>query len=153
MSSQPGMLIYEDPAAADGWFRFLIGGILALTFVLGIVFLTIDKVAAAVMFAVTIFDGLLFYFIFPRKYQIYSDRLVVVLGGPFTKTIKLWGIKSVSHVAGSNAFASGGLRFANSTEYVVQIVRSDGLPLVVAPASHEYFIAQLNQAIELAKKG
>jgi hypothetical protein len=149
---QRGMLVYEDQALTAWWIKFLLGGLLVLTLILGFVFLRIDKAGAGVIFGVTVFDGLLFYCVMPRKYQIYSDRLVIVLGGPFTKTVKLSDIKSVSRVAGSNALGYNGLRFSSSTEYVVQILRYNGMGVVISPSGRDYFIDQLNQAVKLLPK-
>ena len=145
------MLVYEDEALTAWWLRFLLGGVLVLTLVLGIVFLRVDIAGAGVMFGVTLFDGLLFYSILPRKYQIYTDRLVIVLGGPFKKMVNLSDIKSVRRVAGSNALGYNGLRFTTSTEYVVQILRYNGMGIVISPAARDFFIDQLNQAIKQAQ--
>ena len=145
------MLLYENEALTAWWLRFLLGGILVLTLVLGIVFLRVDVAGAGVMFGVTLFDGLLFYCIMPRKYQIYTDRLVIVLGGPFRKTVNLSDIKSVGRVAGSNALGYNGLRFTTSTEYVVQILRYNGMGIVISPAARDFFIDQLNQAVKQAQ--
>jgi hypothetical protein len=144
------MLIYEDQPAVAWWYKFLLGGLLTLTTVLGIVFIRVDMVGAAIMFGTTVFDGLLFFCITPRKLQIHSDRLVIVLGGPFAKTVQLSDIKSVNHTSGNSALAYPGMRFATSTGYVVEILRKSGMSVLISPTSREFFIDQLNQALKSA---
>ncbi len=39
------------------------------------------------MFGITLFDALLFKVILPRQYQIFEDRLRILMGGPFAINI------------------------------------------------------------------
>jgi len=68
------ILIYEDTPQYDLWLKLILGGLLALTFILGVIFIYQDTEAAIVMFGVTLFDALLFKAILPRRYQIFEDR-------------------------------------------------------------------------------
>jgi len=140
-------LTYEDSARYDFWLKLILGGTLTLTLVLGIVFIFSDTAGALVMFGVTAFDALLFNAILPRRYQIYQDRLRVVLGRPFAFNISFSTIKEARSATGSAAFMYGGLRFATSFRSIVEIVRSKGLNVVISPASRDAFLEQLNQAL------
>nr|NGX53905.1 hypothetical protein [Chlamydiota bacterium] len=51
-------LVYEDTPRYDFWLKLVLGGILALTLVLGIILLFNDVEAAWVMFGVTLFESL-----------------------------------------------------------------------------------------------
>ncbi len=115
---------------------------------LGIVFLPSAVAAAGTLLGISLFDGLLFYCILPRKYQIYADRLVILMGAPFSKTIRLADIKSARRVAGSYAFGYNGLRFTTSSDYVVEILRQRGMGIVISPAGREYFVDQLKRALQ-----
>ena len=140
-------LVYEDSPQYDLWLKWIIGGTLALTLVLGIVFLPFDVVGALAMFGVTVFDALLFNAILPRRYQIYQDRLRIVLGKPFAFNISFDTIKEARPAGGSTALVYGGIRFATSAKSVVEIVRSKGLNIVISPANRDAFLEQLSQAL------
>ena len=125
------------------------GGVLALTFILGVVLLFEDVGAAWVMFGVTLFDVLLFKAVLPQRYQIFQDRLKIVLGGPFALNIPLSNIKDARPASGSKAFVYWGHRFATSSSGVVEIVCSRGMGVVISPANSDIFLKQLNQALKL----
>jgi len=81
------MLVYEDKPRYDFWLKFVLGGTLALTFVFGLVLLLQDVTGALVMFGVTVFDFLLFKASLPSRFQVFQDKLKIVLGGPFALNI------------------------------------------------------------------
>ena len=76
-------LVYEDTPRYDFWLKLILGSVLALTLILGVVLLSEDIIGAWVMFGVTLFDALLFKAILPRRFQIFQDRVKIVLGEPF----------------------------------------------------------------------
>ena len=143
------ILLYEDTPKYDFWLKFILGGFLALTFVLGVVFLYQDTEAAIAMFGITLFDALLFKAILPRRFQIFEDRLKILLGGPLAINIPFSNIEEAKPATGRKAFAYWGIRFATSTAHVVEIVRKKGLNLVISPRNDDMFLEQLNQARHL----
>ena len=142
-------LLYEDTPKYDSWLKLILGGVLALTFILGIIFIYQDTEAAIAMFGITLFDALLFKAILPRRYQIFEDRLKILLGGLFSINIPFSNIAEAKPASGRKAFAYGGLRFATSARNVVEIVRKKGLNLVISPRNDDMFLEQLNQARKL----
>jgi len=140
------ILIYEDKPKYDLWLKLILGGVLALTFILGVIFIYQDTEAAIVMFGVTLFDALLFKVVLPRRYQIFEDRLKILMGGPFAINISFSNIEEARPASGRKAFAYNGLRFATSTRHVVEIVRKKGLNIVISPRNGDMFLEQLNQA-------
>jgi hypothetical protein len=145
MNQLKGYLVYAEQAPYSWWLKLVLGGVPLVTLALGIWALAEDIFVAAIMFGVTIFDGLLFYFIMPRKYQIYSDRLVIVLGPPFNMTVPFADIKEVRAASRDYAVIYTGVRFATSTKHVLEIRRRKGTSTVISPDS-EMFLEQLNQA-------
>jgi len=141
--------LYEDIPRYDFWLKFILGGILALTFILGIILISEDTEAALAMFGITLFDALLFKAILPRRYQIFEDRLRILMGGPFAINISFSNIEEAKLASGRKAFAYRGLRLATSTHHVVEIVRKKGLNLVISPRNDDMFLEQLNQARQL----
>ena len=140
-------LIYEDVPKYDLWLKIILGGILAVTFVAGVVLLFDDIVEALAMLGVALFEAFLFKAILPQRFQIFEDGLRIVLGGPFAINIPLSNIREARSASSFKTFAYGGIRFATSTRYVVEIVRKKGLNLVISPASGDMFLEQINQAI------
>ncbi|MFC1995368.1 hypothetical protein ACFLVM_00610, partial [Chloroflexota bacterium] len=126
-------LLYEDIPHYDFWMKLILGGIPTLTFILGIIFILEDTEVAMVMFGITLLDGLLFKAILPRRYQIFEDRLRILLGGPFAINIPFSNIAEAKSASGSKAMIYSGLRLATSTHHVVEIVRKKGLNLVISP--------------------
>lgn len=146
-SNQESFTLYEDTAKYDLWLKLLLGGILAFTLVMGLYLLTVDRTGAYIFLAITAFDGLLFYTILPRRYQVWSDRVIIVLGKPFAVNIPLATIKEARPVAGVKAFIYGGVRFATSAKSVVEIARHRGLNFVISPSNRELFLERLAEAM------
>ena len=147
------VLIYEDKPRYDLWLELILGSILALTLILGLVFLTVDIIGAWVMFGTTLFDALLFRAIMPRRFQIFEDRVRILLGGPFALNILLADISEVRPASGREALIYWGIRFATSSSGVIEIVRRKGLSVVISPLNTDMFLEQINRALELARYG
>lgn len=141
-------LVHEDIPRVDFWLKLLLASILALTLVLGVWLLFEDIVGAIAMFGITLVDALLFRTIIPRRYQIYSDRIRIVLGSPFALNIPFHDIAEARSVSGWKAFAYRGIRFATSTQSVAEIVRRKGLGVVISPGDRDAFLERLRQALD-----
>ena len=146
------MILHEEPAEYDNWMRLLF--LIPVGLVIAAIFLACNQASneeywgCLVSICEVVLLALLFYFIMPRKYQIYQDKLRIVLGKPFGINISLSTIKEVKHSSGIKAFVYAGIRFATSSRYVVEIVRNQGLNYVIAPKNGDIFLEQLNQAIK-----
>ncbi len=140
------MLLYEDTPVYDAWLKYIIGGILAITLVPGIILLAYDTAGAVAMFVVTIFDAALFRVILPKRFQIYEDRIRIILGGPFAINIPFTDILKAEPAPSSRAMIYWGIRLATSTRHVVEIDRRHGLSVVISPAHEDMFLNQLDQA-------
>ena len=149
----PAFLLYEDTAGMDMWLKLMLGGILVMFLVLGGVLLFQDKGDALGMFGIAVFYTLLFKIIMPQRYQIYSDKVKIVLGGPFAWNIPFSTIKEIRSASGVSAFAYSGIRFATSSKNVVEIKRSRGCNVVISPANKEVFLEQASKAIKAASRG
>jgi len=141
------MLIYEDTPKYDLWLKLILGGVLALTLILGTIFIHQDSEIALVMFGVTLFDALLFKAILPRLFQIYQGRVRIVLGGPLAINIPFSNIRTVRTVSARKVFVYWGNRFATSTHSIVEIVPNKGSGWVISPANRDMFLEKLNQAL------
>ncbi len=144
-------LVYEDVPRYDFWLKAILVGIVAITFVAGaLLLLTCDIEEAWVMFGMSLFYTLLSKAIMPQRFQIFQDRLKIVLGGPFAFDISFSNIREVRRASAGKAFAYWGIRLATSTQGVVEIVIKKGLNLVISPTHPDMFLEQVNQALGAA---
>ena len=139
-------LIYEDTPRFDIWLKLILGGVLAYTLILGLLLISEDIGVALLMFVVTLFDALLFKAVLPQRFQIFEDRMKIILGLHFAINIPFSDIADARSVSGSKAFAYWGIRFATSTRCVVEIVRKRGLNLLISPGQDDIFLERLNHA-------
>ena len=145
--SEDAYLVYEDRAAYDAWLKWLLAVTLGVTLVPAIVLFPYEPVGAWVLLGTTAFDALLFHAILPRRYQILSDRLKIVLGRPFAINIALTSIREARPAGGMVTMVYWGVRLATSARTVVEIVRYRGLDFVISPAHREEFLTHLKQAM------
>jgi len=150
----PAFLLYEDTPKMDTWLKLLLGIFPVLFLVLGCILLFQDKEDAFVMFGLVVFYPLLFKIIMPQRYQIYNDKLRIVFSGPFAWNIPFSTIKEVRATPGVKAFAYSGVRFATSSNNVVEIRRSRGCcNVVISPSNRDIFLEQANRAMKSAGHG
>ena len=147
-AQKESQLLHEDVAEYDSWLKLILGGTLSLTLLLGVYLLYVDRTGALICFGVTIFDALLFYAILPQRYQIWTDRIRIVLGKPFSITLPLSTVTEARAASGVKAFAYRGVRFATSSKTVVEIVRHRGWNFVISPANRKVFLERLAEALK-----
>ena len=141
------MLIHEEKAEYDSWIRLIFIIPIGL-FLAAIIFASKqDLEVSLVLFGEAALFTLILYFVLPRRYQIYQDKLRIVLGKPLAINIPLATIKEARHSSGFKAFIYFGVRFATSSRHVLEIVRRRGLNYVISPQNSELFLDQLNQAV------
>ena len=98
------------------------------------------------MFSGSLFIMFLFYLVLPKKYQVFEDKLKIVLGWPLSVDISLTNISDSQITSGRKVFAYWGIRFATSSKSVVEIIRKRGLNIVISPSNGPLFIDRLNEA-------
>ena len=95
------------------------------------------------LLAEVFFIGLIFWVVFPRRYQIYEDHLRIVLGGPFAVKIgfdRITTIEVTSRMALAVNFAT------RITKTYVRIVKKNGLSIAITPKSNDLFVDNANRA-------
>ena len=127
--------------------KLILGSILALTFILGIVNINQDIEASLVLFGITIFDFVLLRLIFPSRFQIFENKVKVILGWFISINIPISTITEVKIVPYCKAIFYGGLRLATSSQNVVEIKRRKGMDLVILPTNHDMFVEELNKLL------
>lgn len=148
MNTKGEIPLYEDTARYDFWLKLLLGGLVAITGIVGVVSLLRGSEDAWVWLGVILFYVVLFKVILPSKFQIFPGRLRIVMGGPLAVNVDFDNIKQVRTAPARKLFVYRGIRLATSAVYLVEIVRHKGLGLVISPASGDTFLERLRQALE-----
>jgi hypothetical protein len=144
-------LVYEDSPRYDPQIKWVVAAVLSLTLIPGIILLYTDIIDAWILLAATALDALLFYVIIPRQYQVFSDKVKIVLGGPFSINLPFSSIKEVRSASSISAYIYWGLRMAPSAKGVIEIVRQPGIDVVISPRDSDTFVKQLKAALDTFK--
>ena len=93
--------------------------------------------------------GLIFWFVFPREYQIFEDHIRIMLGGPLSVKIGYQNVKVIRTTGRTGLTVNFVTRI---TRRYVEIVIKRGLGIVITPTDNEIFIENANRALEQWKK-
>ncbi len=152
MKRQPASLIYETGAKYDLKMKLLVVFVMAVTLIPGFILLATGETDAGwIMLGATAFDALLFHAVLPRRYQLFTDRMRIVLGYPFAVNVRYATIKDAHPGTASQAFIYWGVRFATSSGNIIEVVRRRGLNIVISPENMAVFLEQLRQALADAR--
>lgn len=138
-------VIYEEAPRYDSLLKAIM--VLPVFFIVfGIYYLIIAEVEAAIaMFATTLLMGIIYWAIFPRKYQILDSKFRIVLGGPFSLNVPFSNLEAARVPEG----ATFGINFHTciSSDRVVQIIRKKGWNVNITPNDRDLFLENLNKAL------
>ena len=145
MSYSKSLLLYQDKPAY-GLLLKLIVVIVPVGFLVTSIYLWFsgENTGGLVMLAEAFFIGLIFWIIFPRRYQVYEDHLRIVLGGPFAVKIgfnRITAVEVTSRIGFTINFVT------RITKTYVRIVKRGGLDVAIAPKSSDSFVENANQAL------
>ena len=144
-------IVYEEAPRYDSLLKAIM--VLPVFFIVfGIYYLIIAEVGAAIaMFATTLLMGIIYWAIFPRKYQILDSKFRIVLGGPFSLNVPFDNLETATKSQG----ATFGINFPTcfSSERTVQIVRKKGWYVNITPNDPDLFLENLNKALADWRRG
>ncbi len=103
-----------------------------------------ETTGATVLLVETFVVGLIFWSIFPRRYQVYQDHLRIVLGGPFSVKIRFEQIKTIEVTSGLTFSVNFVTEFTKS---YVEIAKKRGLSVAITPRDKDLFVENANQAL------
>ena len=138
--------LYEDRARYDYWLRLILFGIPLILLVVGLILIPEDREGAIAMISGSLLILFLFYLVLPKNYQVFEDKLRIVLGWPLHIDLSLANISDSQITTGRKVFAYWGIRFATSSKSVVEIIRKRGLNIVISPSNALLFVDRLNEA-------
>jgi hypothetical protein len=145
MSYSKSLLLYQDDPAYGLLLKLIVvivpGGLLVTSIYL---WFSGEDTGGLVMLSEAFFIGLVFWIVFPRKYQVYDDHLRIVLGGPFAVKI---GFDRITAIEVTNRM---GLTINFVTRFTwtyVRIMKRNGLDIAITPKSNELFADNANRAL------
>lgn len=88
--------------------------------------------------------GSIFWFVFPRRYQVYEDHLRIVLGGPISVKI---GFDQIEAIVVASRFALGVNYVTKFTKNYVEIDKKRGMSVAITPSDNDLFVKNANEAL------
>ncbi len=139
------LLLYQDQPTYGAPLKLIIVLMPGLLLAAGVYLWSIGESSGGLaLLGETLFISFIFWVIFPRRYEVYEDRLRIALGGPFGVQIGFDQIKAVE-VTTRNALT---VNFATTvTRSYVRIVKKRGLSIAVTPRSKEMFAENATRAM------
>jgi len=147
----PG-LIYDEAAPYDSWMKYIIVGLPLLLVVAAVFLIPVDIMGTYFMLGDAALIGLIFHFVMPRRYQIFEDKIRIVLGGPFRVSIPFTNVRNVQAAGSYKSMVYSGMRFATTSRSVVEIIRKKGMNIVISPADRDRFMEQYRLARQAYSK-
>lgn len=139
--------IYEEAAAIDWWLKLVVVAVLAATIIPGILTISDSPSEGWVLLGTAVLVAVLFHAILPRRFQLYADRLRIVLGRPFSFEVRLDKIIEAGTIHPAKSLFNAGLRMSTSPGNAIQIRRHGAPTLLISPQNRERFLDQLNGAL------
>jgi len=145
MSYSRSVLLYQDEPTY-GLFLKLIIVIVPAALMAGSIYLwsSGESSGSLALLAEAFFIGIIFWVIFPRRYQVYEDHIRIVLGGPFSVKVgfnKITAIEATGRMALTVNFAT------RITKTYVRIVNKKGFSIAITPKSNDLFVENANRAL------
>ncbi|MFH0769472.1 MAG: PH domain-containing protein [Chloroflexota bacterium] len=145
MSYLKSLLLYEDEPAYSSLLKLII-----VIFPVGLIVASIylwssgESSGGLALLFEALFISLIFWIVFPHRYQVYEDHLRIVLGGPFAVKIGFERIKTVEVTRRMALTVNFATKLAMT--YVI-IVKKNGLSIAITPKSNESFVENANRAL------
>jgi hypothetical protein len=103
-----------------------------------------DAIGSLVLLTEAFIIGLIFWFVFPRQYQVYENHLRIVLGGPFSVKVGFQNIKTIRITSRLSFNVNFVTRITRS---YVEIVIKKGMSIAITPTDDESFVEKANLAL------
>jgi hypothetical protein len=104
--------------------------------------------ASIALFGDMLLVGVIFYFVRPRRYQVFNTKLRILLGWPLGWDIPLSTIREARAAHDSARWIYRGVRLAVSSGTVVEIIRKKGWNVIISPSNRETFLERLNDVLK-----
>jgi hypothetical protein len=138
-------LLYQDKSTYGHLLKLIL--IIPVAFLVGSLYLYLsgDVFGSLALLPGAFISGLIFWFVFPREYQVYEDHLRIVLGGPFSVKVGFQNIKVVRITSRTGLTINFVTRITKS---YVEINKKMGWSIAITPTDNNAFVENANRALE-----
>ena len=145
MSYSKSLLLYQD-TPAYGLLLKLIILVVPVGLLIASIYLWLSGESAGglVLLVEAFIVGLIFWFVFPRRYQVYEDHVRIVLGGPFSFKVGFAGIEAIRVTSRFTLIVNCATKLTKSC---VEITQKRGLPIAITPSDSDLFVENANRAL------
>jgi len=139
------ILLYQDKPTYGLLLKLVL--IIPAAFLVGSLYLYLsgDVTGSLALLPGALISGLVFWFVFPREYQVYENHLRIVLGGPFSVKVGFQNIKAVRITSRTGLTINFVTRI---TRNYVEIVKKRGWSIAITPTNNDPFVENANRALE-----
>ena len=151
MDYSNSLLLYQDEPAYGLLLKLIMVTVPVTLLVVSIYLLSLGNSLDGLALLVEAFVIILiFWAVFPHKYQVYEDHVRIVLGGPFSVKVGFDKIKAI----GITSRLSLTVNFVTKvTKSHVEIAKKRGLSIAITPKASEAFVENANRALSEWIKG
>jgi hypothetical protein len=135
---------YEDRPKYDIWIKLIIILPIAIVLISALFTVNSDPDATTGMLITLVLLVVIFWLVFPRKYRLTGKGVKIVLGRPFSFTIKYRNIEKAEIPKGLTI----GYNFVTSFKNTLQIVTRRGMNFNISPTNPALFIENLEKALD-----
>ena len=145
MNYSKSLLLYQDEPTYGLFLKLIVMIVPVASMVGSIILLSSgDNTGAIVLLIEAFIVGLIFWCVFPRKYQVYEDHLRIVLGGPFSVKVGFGQIKTIDTTHRSTLT----MNFVTKlTKNYIEINKKKGFSITITPKDSELFVENANKAL------
>jgi len=139
------ILLYQDKPTYGLLLKLIL--LIPVAFLVGSLYLYLsgDVSGSLALLPGALFSGLIFWFVFPREYQVYDDHLRIALGRPFSVKVRFQNVKTVRITSRTGLTINFVTRIAKN---YVEIVKKRGWSIAITPKDNDSFVENANRALE-----
>jgi len=139
------ILLYQDKPTYGLLLKLIL--LIPVAFLVGSLYLYLsgDVSGSLALLPGALFSGLIFWFVFPREYQVYDDHLRIASGRPFSVKVRFQNVKTVRITSRTGLTINFVTRIAKN---YVEIVKKKGWSIAITPKDNDSFVENANRALE-----
>lgn len=144
MKYSTSIFLYEDKPTYGLLLKLIL--VIPVAFLVASIYLWLsgDATGSLALLLEACIIGLIFWFVFPRAYQVYEDHLRIVLGSPFSVKVGFHNVKTI-RITSRTSFT---VNFVTKiTKSYVEIVKKKGLSIAITPTDNDTFVENANRAL------
>ncbi|MFC1905675.1 PH domain-containing protein [Chloroflexota bacterium] len=140
-------LLYQDKTHKDIWLKLILAIPVIIMLILALIYMVGNDITTAYEMLISIvFIVAVLWFVIPRQYLIFDDKVKILLGGPFSFNISFNTIKTARIPKGTTF----GINFPSSlsSKHAVEILRHRRMSVNITPDNRDLFLQTLEKAMD-----